>query len=260
MFRNRFFPALMLLSVSLLGNSPSAGNEIFVGSTKIKPDARLTEWQKLPLRFYQDEQLSVGILYDGEYLSLLLKGDWEKHRRQLLFGGLTIDIKSGKKRYAIQYRPNRSAVRSLAGQFGNAAQRPSGPRLSPFDFFSMCEIIFIEDDEQLILPLHNEYAAFGAETYSYWLELSLPMELAEKRGFFKNRPPKVELSVSLGGIKAQQGDEAFTQSGRPGGGRGGQMGSGRPDDMMSGGGGRGKAGREGANTITINETFTIKNH
>ncbi len=233
------------------------GNEISLSRKNIIADGDLADWQAIPMRFFQEEKLALGIAWDGENLAILIKGDWETHRRNLLFGGLNLRIEHARQLYSFQYRPDKNLLRSMPGHKRAAGDMPS---FSPLEYFALCELLYTEDEMTVILPMHNAFAVSGGNDYEYWLELTIPLEMTERRGLFRKRSPKIDFSLELGGNSIRPGgqtDDTYSGTGRRGGGKG----TGRPDDMMSRPAGSGKrdASSRRAEVISIRESFTFIN-
>ena len=217
-------------------------------------DGNMKEWFEVESKYLSDQQASVSLCNDGEFLYILFKTREAKWARAIKMTGLNLYInKNGKnkKDFFIRFKggPNSAQLRAMAGGMNERESRMSR---MPSDMRKKYEeamndntqtlICSINDNVNKVVPLdgtEGPAAAFDTSNGFFVYEFKIPLGQGKDRYY--------GIGIELGhkiAIGAEWGDMGDFRRRQPGemGGSGGPM-PGVGGRLPGGGGGFGSGGR-----------------
>lgn len=213
--------ATPIFLVGLILNSGCGGKALEMQSQwsaePIKVDGQVEDWSDTPLTYFEDEQVSLGLLNDDENLYILFCTRSQTWERLIRMSGVTmwLDETGGKKKdFGIRYigGPSLSEMQK-SGMLGEGGfrdnltlklrQHVTGERET---IANQIEVLFEEGKQEIIIPADGSRGpAVGSAVPQgiYTYEFCIP--LREKNGdyyFIKPQPPGQTLGIGLewGGI------------------------------------------------------------
>lgn len=251
----------ILLIFAILIGSPVTGDEKITSfriDQEITIDGKATDWETIPMTFFEDDKMSVGIAHTDEFLYLLLKTRDGRIARMIKGSGLKIWMdKNGKKKKECgliftggpeaQYRRVKQSDRSGrdgGGEEFDSRRQGFANRSNP----DGNRLIFIDEENYVYeAEISNDgfegpQVAGDTSLSFYTYEIAMPLGTTSLPIYRLDLGDSDKLLIGLewGGRPSIDRDENSSgeYSGRMGGGGGG--GGGR-----MGGGGRGGGGHGG---------------
>ncbi len=217
-------------------------------------DGNMKEWFEVESKYLSDQEASVSLCNDGEFLYILFKTREAKWARTIKMTGLNLYInKNGKtkKDFFIRFKggPNSAQLKAMAGGMNERESRMSR---MPADMRKKYEeamndntqtlICSINDNVNKVVPLdgtEGPAAAFDTSNGFFVYEFKIPLKQGKDRYYGIGIEPGHK--IAIGAEWGDMGDFRRRQPGEMGGSGGPMPGvGGRPP---GGGGGFGSGGR-----------------
>jgi len=234
----------------------------WAGDNPLKVDGDGRDWENYPVKYFRDQEVSVGLANDSANLYVLMRFRDAKWMRTIRMTGLNLyfDNKGGKKkRFTLTYRggPDPSQLKGLdsmdmgPGGRGEMSDEMKSRMEERMKERKGQEFVCAIDDQIYDKPIPSDgsegpRAAAVYEEGFFTYEFSVPLKEYVVRFYGIDAQPDGAVGIGLSWGDMSELKQEMRGEGSPGGmmggGRGGGMGGGPPGGGM--GGPPGGAGRE----------------
>ncbi len=256
---------LAIFSIAILSVSSEAKTHKVTTSwvdTEFSIDGNMKEWFNVESKYLSDQEASVSLCNDGEFLYILFKTRESRWARTIKMTGLNLYInKDGKnkKDFYIRFKggPNSDQLKAMAGGMNEHRQRESR---MPAEMRKKYEqamndntqtlICSINDNVNKVVPLdgaEGPAAAFDTSNGFFVYEFKIPLEQGKDRYYGIGIEPGHKIAIGaewgdMGDFRRRQPGEMGGSGGPMPGGGGSRIGGGGFDGRrrMGGGGGSGR--------------------
>jgi hypothetical protein len=258
------FLLILLLSFFLLTGCKTQEVQTSWSSAPVKVDGKMDDWANVPMLYFEERGVQLGLRNDSENLYILFRFNNEAWTRAIRMGGLTLWINNAgckKKDLGIRYTGGPSffdfqRMRSSdQGGFQEAMTPEQRQRFQNREEKATDQLTIIDkiSNQEKSFPANGSSgpaASYDSSQGGYTYEFGLPLLKSDSTEFGIGAQPgqPVCLGIEWGGVKMGDGQHKRPEWGGPGGGGGVGMGGGPPSEGGRGGRGSGRGDRPGGDS------------
>jgi hypothetical protein len=237
-----------ILILLLFTGGQSKDSSVRWADNKIASDGQIDDWGEIPLNYFEDEQVTLGLSNDSTNLYILFRFNKIEWTHVIRMSGLTlwVDPKGKKKKeFGIRYRggPTMEELRELQNSDGEGSESEMPSEMRKRMKSRMNEnastFAIIDNKAEQIVPISEDGSAGPSVGYAspdgfFCYEFKVPLEIisADFYGITMTPGQKVAIGVQWGGMGDKKRPEGMSmRGGGMGGGRGGGKGGGRGGGM-----------------------------
>lgn len=253
---------LAIFSIAILSVSSDAKTHKVTTSWvdhEFSIDGNMKEWFEIESNYLSEQEASVSLCNDENFLYILFKTREAKWARTIKLTGLNLYInKDGKnkKDFFIRFKggPNAAQLRAMAGGMNERGSGESRMSRMPADIRKKYEQAMNDNTQTLICSINNNVnkivpldgsegpaAAFDTSNGFFVYEFKIPLNIGKGKDRYYGIGIEAGHKIAIGAEWGDMGDFRRRQPGEMGGSGGSMPGvGGRP---LGGGGGFGSGGR-----------------